>query len=200
MTDWIKNNIIEIIGAVLAFIYLILEIKRKWIFWIVGIFSSAFYVYIYFHAGLYAEAGLNFYYILMSVYGLYCWKFASKYNNDNSGFHHLDTKTMFVLLLLFIITFGITIIILHQFPGAQMPVPDALIALLSIIATWMSAKKMVECWHVWIFANIFATGLYITQKLYPTAILFIFYSIFSFVGLVEWRKMVKQNDTAYTKI
>jgi len=192
LIDWINKNYIEIIGAVLAFLYLILEIKRMWIFWIVGIFSSAFYVYIFFYSGLYAEMILQFYYIIMSIYGLYCWKFAPKSNDENIGFHHIEIKTIYILTFIFIVSSGITIFALFHFPNSQMPVPDALIALLSIIATWMSAKKIVECWHIWIFVNIFATVLYIHQKLYPTAILFTLYSILSFVGLAEWKKSVKK--------
>jgi nicotinamide mononucleotide transporter len=91
-------------------------------------------------------------------------------------------------------------VVLLQFDRAQVPVPDALIAILSIIATWMVAKKMVECWYVWIFVNLFATGLYTHQKLYPTAVLFLVYSMLSFVGLIEWRKSVKQYDSTYSTI
>ena len=199
MIEWINNNWIEIIGAILAFIYLILEIKRKWFFWIVGIVSSAFYVYIFFYSGLYAEMGLNFYYILMSAYGLYCWKFSSNRGDENLGFHRIDTKTTLTLLLSFIILFTPIIIVLHQFTDSKVPIPDALIAVLSIIATWMAAKKIVECWYIWIFVNFFATGLYIHQKLYPTAILFTIYSILSFIGLMEWQKSIKNNDSAHTK-
>jgi nicotinamide mononucleotide transporter len=199
MIEWVNKNWFEITGAILALVYLILEIKRKWFFWVIGIISSAFYVYIFFHSKLYAEMGLNFYYVLMSAYGLYCWKFATKTDDENSGFQHINTKTIYILLILFIVFFGVILILLRRFTDSQAPIPDALIAILSIIATWMSAKKIVECWHVWIFANIFATGLYIYQNLFPTAILFTVYSILSFVGLIEWRKSVKQNDSANTK-
>jgi len=193
MAEWINNNLVEIIGAILAFVYLILEIKRKWIFWIVGIISSAFYVYIFFRAGLYAEMGLNFYYILMSVYGLYCWKFTSETKDENLGFHHINAKMTYILMIAFAVLFVSLLIILNQIESAQVPVPDALIAVLSIIATWMVAKKIVECWYVWIFVNSFATCLFIHQKLYPTAVLFTVYSILSFVGLIEWRKSIKKQ-------
>jgi nicotinamide mononucleotide transporter len=137
----------------------------------------------------------------MSVYGLYCWKFASKSSDETSGFHHIKAKTVYTLLLLFIVSFAVVLFILLQFESAQVPVPDALIALLSIIATWMVAKKIVECWHIWIFVNIFATGLYIHQHLYPTAVLFSVYSILSFVGLIEWRKsVIQQDDSTYTEL
>jgi nicotinamide mononucleotide transporter len=200
MIEWINKNGIEIIGAVLAFVYLILEIKQKWTLWIVGIISSTFYAYIFFQANLYAESGLNFYYILMSAYGLYCWKFSSKESDDSLGFHHITTRTALTLMFIFILLFGVVCFILYQFTNAQVPIPDALIAISSIIATWMVAKKIVECWYVWIFVNSFATALYIHQNLYPTAVLFSVYSIFSFIGLMEWRKSVKKNDSAYTKL
>lgn len=193
LIEWVNNNYIEIIGAILAFIYLILEIKRKWFFWLVGIFSSAFYVYIFFKVGLYAEMGLNFYYILMSIYGLYYWKFSPKSKNENLNFIHISSKLIFVLIFVFFILFGFALIILRQFPSSQVPIPDALIAILSIIATWMAAKKIVESWYLWIFVNSFATILYIHQKLYPTAVLFSIYSIFSFIGLIEWQKSVKKQ-------
>jgi len=193
MNEWINNNWFEFTGAILAFIYLILEIRRKWFFWIVGIISSAFYVYIFFLSKLYAEMGLNCYYILMSIYGLYCWKFSSKAGNENQGFNRIYMKTTFLLILVFLLLFLSILIILSRFTDSQVPASDTLIAILSIVATWMTAKKIVECWYIWIFANIFATGLYIHQKLYPTAILFTFYSILSFVGLIEWRKTIKQQ-------
>ena len=199
MAEWINNNYIEITGAIFAFVYLLLEIKRKWFFWIVGIVSSAFYVYIFFQAALYAEMGLNFYYILMCAYGLYCWKFSSEAGDENVGFHRIDTKTTFALFFLFIVLFGLVLLFLHQFTDSQAPIPDASIAILSIIATWMTAKKIVECWYVWIFVNFFATVLYIHQQLYPTAVLFTVYSILSFVGLIEWKKTIKHNDSAYSK-
>jgi len=199
MIEWINKNWIEITGAFLALIYLILEIKQNWIFWIVGIVSSALYVYIFYRAGLFAEMGLNVFYILMSFYGIYCWKFATSAIDENRGFRHITIKTLYGLLFLFTMSLGIMFIVLSHIDSAQMPIPDALITILSIIATWMVAKKIIECWYIWIFVNIFATGLYIYQKLYPTAILFTVYSILSFTGLIEWRKSIKNNDTVNTK-
>jgi len=193
MLEFINNNLVEIIGASFAFIYLILEIKRNWSFWIIGIISSAFYIYIFFKAGLYAEMGLNFYYILMSVYGLYFWKYSSKSDDKNLGFHHISTKTLIYLLFISLVLFVLIYFILIQFDSAQVSISDTLIAVLSIIATWMVAKKIVECWYVWIFSNFFASCLFIHQKLYPTAFLFTVYSILSFVGLIEWRKSIKRQ-------
>jgi len=194
MIHWIYNHWIEIIGALLSLTYLILEVKRNWTMWIIGIISSIFYVYIFFKAKLYAETGLNLYYAVLSVYGLYAWKFASTKNDAGSVFHHLSIRLAIILTAVTLFVFAGMIFILVRYTDSTVPIPDALVAALGIVGTWMTARKIVECWYLWIFANIFATGLYISQNLYPTAILYIVYSALSFVGLREWRKSVTQKQ------
>ncbi|MDH8702248.1 nicotinamide mononucleotide transporter [Dysgonomonadaceae bacterium PH5-43] len=189
--DWIINNKIEIIGALLSFIFLILEVKQNWIMWIVGIFSSAFYIYIFYNAHLFANMGMNVYYTVMSVYGLYCWKFAkNKEANESNDFHFISKELAIKLSIITLFVFGLILFILKRVPDSEIPIPDALIASLSIVATWMTAKKIVECWYPWIFVNFFSIGVYAYQHLYPTAILYVFYGTLSIVGLINWRKSV----------
>ena len=192
MIDWIKDNYIELIGAFFSLLYLIQEVRHKWTMWIVGIISSIFYVYIFFDARLYAEMGMNIYFVAMSVYGLYCWKFA-KTATEEPIIANVDKKTGLWLILSGTILFGITAWVLLKYTDSAAPYADTLVAVLSILATWMVAKKYIEHWHVWIFTNVFAIGLYIYQELYPTAILFTIYSIMSIVGLLEWRKTMEKQ-------
>jgi len=193
MLEWISNNWIEVLGASFAFLYLILEVRQNWIMWIIGIISSSFYVYIFFQAHLFANMGMNVYYTIMSFYGLYCWKLAKR-KEDKSDFHFISAKLAIRLSLISILIFGLIYAILLHFPESEVPIPDALVAALSIVATWMTAKKIVECWYPWIFVNFFAIGLYAYQELYPTAILYVFYGVLSIVGLIRWRKSVIQKQ------
>lgn len=197
MINWIQHNWIEIVGASLAFLYLILEVRQNWLMWIIGIFSSAFYVYIFFQAHLFANMGMNVYYTFMSVYGLYLWKIKKKgdveQETGDRGFHFISKKLAIQLSIITLFVFAIIYFILIKFPESEVPIPDALVAALSIVATWMTAKKIVECWYPWIFVNFFAIGLYAYQGLYPTAILYIFYGTLSIAGLINWQKSVIQK-------
>ncbi len=193
MIEWIKHNYIELVGALFALIYLILEVRQKWTMWIIGIISSTFYVFIFFEAKLYAEMGMNAYFAFMSVYGLYCWKYA-KSGTDELKTTHIDKKTIGWLFITGIALFVITAWILLRYTDSLVPYPDTLVTVLSIIATWMVAHKYIEHWYVWIFTNFFATGLYIYQELYPTAILFAVYATMSVIGLLEWRKTMNEKN------
>lgn len=70
------------------------------------------------------------------------------------------------------------------------PVPgwDAVITSLSIVATWMLARKIYEHWYLWIVVNSVSMILFVIKGLYPTMILYSVYFIMSFVGLWEWRR------------
>ncbi|MCA1761071.1 MAG: nicotinamide mononucleotide transporter family protein, partial [Bacteroidales bacterium] len=59
---------------------------------------------------------------------------------------------------------------------------------LSIVATWMLAKKYIEHWIIWIFVDVVSSGLYIYKNLWPTVVLFVVYTVMAFIGFIEWKK------------
>ena len=55
-------------------IYLWLEYRASIYLWIAGIIMPAIYIFIYYDAGLYADFGINIYYLLIALYGWIVWK------------------------------------------------------------------------------------------------------------------------------
>ncbi len=80
--------------------------------------------------------------------------------------------------------------ILTRFTDSTIPGWDAFTTALSITATWMLARKIIEHWYIWIIVNTVSIGLYIYKGLYPTVILFIVYALMAVVGYIEWRKEI----------
>ncbi len=78
--------------------------------------------------------------------------------------------------------------------GSPVAVWDGLIASLSVVATWMLTRKYIELWYVWIVANAIAMVVYLAAGLYPTALLFLVYSVMAIVGLIRWRAELKKAD------
>jgi nicotinamide mononucleotide transporter len=71
---------------------------------------------------------------------------------------------------------------------------DSLTTALSIVATWMLAKKYIEHWLIWIFVDLVSSGLYIYKELWPTVILFIIYTLLAYRGYIEWGKDIKARN------
>ncbi len=98
-----------------------------------------------------------------------------------------------VLAIIFLILYGLMWVVLSDFTDSPVPQWDSFITSLSIIATWMLARKIYEHWYLWIVVNTVSAVLFIIRGLYPTVILYLVYGIMSFAGLAAWRKTIK-ND------
>lgn len=169
-----------------------LEINQKNSMWIVGFFSSAIYAVVFYNSKFYAGMSLNAYYVAASIYGWYCWRYAAGRDETGEGLpeSRITWKRAGILLAVSVVLFAAGGYALDNRTDSPVPYYDALAATLSIVATWMLAKKILEQWYVWIFVNFFSAGLYFWQGLYPTSALFIVYGVISVAGLIKWRRTI----------
>jgi nicotinamide mononucleotide transporter len=195
MYDWLVINYIEITGAVLGVLFLFFEIKQNWLLWPLGILTSLFYIFIFYQAKFYADMGLQFYYVLISIYGWYYWWRGGKASEgDSLSIVRLTSYLSWILLGLTIVLFVLISFILVRYTDSPVPYWDAFTTALSITATWMLARKILEQWWLWMLVNSVSLGLYIYKGLYPTVVLFAFYTVLSYVGYVQWMKTYKLKE------
>ncbi|MGE0078687.1 MAG: nicotinamide riboside transporter PnuC [Bacteroidales bacterium] len=201
MLNWLFNNYIELIGTIAGLIYLYLEIKQNFWLWPLGFITSAFYVYIFYVSKFYADMGLQVYYLIVSVYGLYHWLYGGKREKmDSLPVTCITKKLVLWLSLVTVVLFFAIEYILEQYTDSPIPIGDAFTTALSITATWMLARKIIEHWWLWVIINSVSLGLYIYKGLYPTSVLFVFYTTMSVVGYYQWRKVMSTNNNQLTTI
>jgi nicotinamide mononucleotide transporter len=183
--------IIEIVGAMVGLIYLYLEYKASFWLWSAGIFMSLFYVYIYYHGKFYADMATYTYYLGANVYGLILWKKGSQNSHkEEVGFSHVSKKKIPLLTAILLLLWLAIYIILSEFTDSPVALGDSFTTALSVIAMWLMAKKHVDHWLLWIVVNVISCGLYIWKGLYPTAVLFVVYTVVSVLGYFRWKRMV----------
>ena len=66
-------NYLEIFGTFIGIIYLWLEYRASIYLWLAGIIMPAIYIFVYYDAGLYADFGINIYYLIAAIYGWFFW-------------------------------------------------------------------------------------------------------------------------------
>lgn len=207
--DWISGNYIEIAGAVAGILYVFLEIRQNPLLWPVGIITSSAYVYVFFTGKLYADMSLQVYYVIISFLGWYWWvkglrekgpgegsirDTGQKKQNTPLEVSRLTRSTGKKLTAVFITLFITVLIILDKLTDSPVPGADAFITTLSVIATWMLARKIFEHWYLWIIVNISMSVLCIIRGLYPTLVLYLVYAAMSFAGLKEWSKSLRKTQ------
>lgn len=195
MDEYLLQNWVELLGALLSIMYLYYSIRQKLSLWVFGFLCSALYVVVFFQSKFYADMTLQIYYVGVSVFGWVSWKLGKlkcghelpvkKTSLRHAGYLALITLTVFLLYY----------IVLSRFTDSPLPFADSLTTAMSIVATWMLARKLIEHWLMWIVIDALSAGLYFYKSLYPTAILFVVYTIMAVVGYFQWKKtMGKEID------
>jgi len=188
--DWAFTNKVELGGMVFGLIYVWLSVRQSIFTWSAGIVTSLLYCWVFFDAKFYAMMGLQAYYVVISIYGWWSWK-----HGEVKASGEVDLRVSYtnsnLWIRLFILNLFLTAIMYYLFgtyTDSPLPFGDTFTTSLSIIATWMLARKKIEQWLIWIFIDLICVGLYLHKGLYPSAFLFAVYSVMAVVGFYEWRK------------
>ena len=187
-------GVIEILGFITSLVYLYFAVRQIIWLWPFGILSSALFIIIFFGSKFYADMGLQVYYLGVSIYG---WIYWSRGNTSESRGQRPVSRvsgrmSLTLLAAAMVLLFGI-VYLLKTYTDSDVPWGDGFTTAFSIVATWMLARKILEHWLVWILVDTVAAGLYIYKGLYPTAVLYIIYSIIAVVGFYRWRHSIQAS-------
>lgn len=186
---------LEIIGTIIGLIYLWLEYHASIYLWVASIAMPIVYTFIFFDAGLYADMGINIYYVLASIYGFVCWKWAiGRKSGKNSlkklKISHTPCRLAMPLSIISIaLTFAIAYILI-AFTDSNVPWCDSITTSLSVVAMWLMARKYIEQWWVWIVVDAISAALYIYKELYFTAGLYALYAVIAYFGYKKWKELM----------
>lgn len=175
---------LEGIAVVLALAYVWLAARQNIWCWPCALVSTAIYTWLFWHVSLPFHTGLNFYYLIMAIYGWMQWR---NKDADLITVQSWDlTRHAICILALSIGAWG-----LSQFASTVLDANflylDAFITVFSVFTTVLVAHKVRENWLYWIVINIFAAYLYFAKDLALTGILFLCYTGFAIYGYSQWR-------------
>lgn len=195
---------LEYFGVITGLLYMVLEIRQHRAMWIVGFITSLVYVYVFFSAKVYADMGLQVYYVLISIYGFWLWRAPSQpppIGEEQESHHPSDIIYQHVSIRLFVgvvaamaILWFVIYYFLKNFTDSPVPAGDAFTTSIGIVATWMLAKKILEHWYFWMLANAVSIYIYYLRDLYPTMFLYLCYTAISIAGLYTWKKWGRQSS------
>ena len=74
-TQFIAEHWLDMLTTILGIAYIILEYRASIWLWVVGFFMQSLGIILYYQKGLYADCGMEFYYLAMTIYGFIAWKY-----------------------------------------------------------------------------------------------------------------------------
>lgn len=166
-----------------------------------GVVSTALYIVIFAAGKLYAEATLNFYYLAMSIYGLWHWRadwMKSAATTEaacvNPAPHAVpvtfsSARDWALTAIIATGAFGLGSFVLGRFTNSPVPLWDAGVSALAWAGMWLLARRKVENW-LWLNAsNALALPLLFFRGLVLTSVLTGFLFVVAVAGFFAWRRM-----------
>lgn len=187
---------LEVIAVVLNVAYVLLAAYGNPLCWPAGIVASACYVFFNIELKYYQDALLQSFYVLAGFYGWYFW--LMKKNNKESAVQSYRISQQWqrgVLGLALSLVMGY----LFSHTDARKPYLDALTTAFSFVATWMTARKILQSWLWWIAIDLLLSYQYAVAGAWLSSGLYLFFTATAIFGFVKWQQLFKlqpQQDAA----
>ncbi|MBO7120185.1 MAG: nicotinamide mononucleotide transporter [Bacteroidaceae bacterium] len=200
--DFLINHWLDITTTLLGLAYILLEYKASIWMWAVGAVMQILGIVLYYQKGIYADCGMEFYYLAMTAYGYWKWKTSkSSIKEDSEGLPitHIPTRLAMCWSLIFVSLWGLIWWLLTSFTDSTVPVADAFTTSLSLVGIWALAHKYLEQWFVWIAVDIVTCVLYFHKDIPFKASLYGLYVVIAIFGYLRWRRMMKAQTAIINK-
>lgn len=187
-----NTSLLEIIAVFFGLLSVWFAKKANILVYPTGIISVVIYVYICFHARLYADMGINGVYFVMSVYGWVMW---SRKTGDNETLPvSFCRRKDHILNIIMFVFFFIGLSILLKRTDSDVPLLDSLTTAIFIVGMWLMALKRTENWIFWIIGDAISVPLYFYKGLVFSSFQYFVFLIIAVLGYIEWHKMYKENQ------
>ena len=187
-TEWVRaQNPLEVTGVITGILCVYLAAKNIIWNWPFAIVSVCTYIFIFFEAKLYADMGLQFYFLAMNSYGWYFWSRKPK-SEGKVPVIRITSKEI-ILSIIGIIAFTIILgFLLKQKTDAAFPFIDSFCTACSLIAQIFLARKVLENWLIWVFVDVIYVVVYTAKHLHLTAGMYALYLLIAALGYRDWRR------------
>ena len=201
MMDFIATHWLDITTTVLGLAYILLEYRASAWMWLVGFFMQSLGIVLYYQKGLYADCGMEFYYLAMTMYGWWRWvrvkhhDSAQTQGDDARGaaISHFPRRLVLPWLLMIAALWGAIYWLLVTFTNSNVPLADSFTTALSIVGIWALAHKYLEQWFIWIAVDVVTSVLYFYKDIPFKASLYALYVVIAIAGWRNWRAKMRNE-------
>lgn len=188
-------SLIEVVAVAFGVVSVWLSVREKVWSWPTAIVNVSLYVAIFYQARLYADMGLQVFYIAISFYGWYNWL----YGGEGRTELHVTRISRRAAVALSVAGVAFALLLgafLDRATDASVPYADAALTSASLAAQWLMTRKVLENWAIWIAADVAYVWLFIHKELYLTAGLYAVFLGLAVSGWVQWKRSLLAHAPA----
>ncbi len=185
----------ELFGDAAGVLCVWLVARKHILNWPVGLLNNAAWFLSFWGSKLYGDATLQLVFAALGIYGWIAW--AQKDAQRQERPIGRTTPQEWVALAA-ATAMGTTLVwaLLSRKTDSPVPAWDASVVGLSLAATYLQARKLLESWWLWIAVDLLSIPLYVTRQLYPTAAVYALFLALCLVGLRAWTRALRGQEAA----
>ena len=193
---FLKDSIAAVISAFFGITYTVLAGKGKPVCYLFGLTGSGFYVYLSYKNALWGNLILYAaYYIPMQILGFFRWNRHLKENKREIIKMSLNIRErlkLFAVTLL--LTLAATVFLVYT--EDKSPFIDGITAVFSILGMYLTVRRAIEQWVVWMFVNGLSAFMWLKiaisgERVFSTVIMWSVYFILAIYFYICWRREIK---------
>lgn len=188
-------SIFELFAALITAVSIWLATRENIWYYPTGVVALVMYTWIYFGAKLYAESLLQVICLGLMIYGWYEWLHGGA-NRQELPVSRTPRWGWVYGIVAGVAGSALVIAFQLRFTDNPNPYVDSSLFVWSLVAQWMTARKWLENWILWILVNTVSVPLYVVRELYPTAVLYTILWILAFVGYRQWNRSMTSAVSA----
>jgi len=177
----------EVLGAVFGVASVVFTVKQHIWTWPTSILTVSFYAVTFFQSRLYADVGLQVVFFVLSIYGWYHWLHPGE-KKAELPVTRIRPREALALTALGAAAVAALGTFLARKTNASFPYLDTTTTVMSLIAQWLLARKVLENWVLWIVADVLMIGIYWAKDLHLTSGLYVVYLALCVAGWRAWRR------------
>ena len=201
MTDFLSAHWLDIVTTALGLAYIIFEYRASIWLWAVGFAMQSLGIVLYYQKGLYADCGMEFCYLAMTVYGWWNWtrrgaKGEEREAKSELRIRHFPLRLALLWTAITLAAWAALYLFLVTCTDSRVPVADSFTTALSFAGIWALARKYLEQWLIWIVVDVVTCGLYFYKEIPFKASLYGLYVVIAVAGYRRWKRMMEEGEVS----
>jgi nicotinamide mononucleotide transporter len=187
---------LQVLGTTFGVVQVLLARNNNIHNYLFGIVSILIGIWVLYQTRLYADIVLNLYYLVMSIYGWFYWKFGSQ--KEETPISYSDKWDQIKSTGIVLACFSLMAYWLHFHTNSDVPIWDAAVSAFAWAGMWLMAKRKMENWIYLNISNIISIPLLLYKELYIYAGLIFFLFLVGTSGYFKWRKIIIHDTRRQT--
>lgn len=180
---------LEIVAFGLSIGMVLCNLRVNPLAWPLAIAASLLYALLFADSRLYGEAGLQFFFIAVALWGWWQWLRGRGSDGAPLRVHRLTARGRVVAFAVTLALWPALALLLDHATDSDVPWLDALPTVGSLTGQVLLGRKLVENWPVWVAVNLVSVVLFAVKGLWLTVLLYAVFVVLALVGWRVWRRL-----------